>query len=331
MKLSQLRQDLVSGDWIVIAPKRAERPHEFESKGTRKRAPIKGCPFEDPKKYDHAELFLEYRNKRGWTLEIVENRFPAFVHKNICSVIRRIGPNAVTDGIGHHDVVITRDHDADFPDLDSERAIEVFKAFQERYLMLLHDDCLAYISIFHNWGPAAGASIYHPHYQLIAIPVVPPDVEHSLQGSRRHFEKYKQCVHCTVIEWERREKKRIIFENKEAVAFMPFASRNSFEFGVFPKRHQPFFENSSEFILSDVSLALHGALKMMKKKLKDPDYNFYIHTAPVRKKETHRHYHWHIEVLPKLNISAGFELGTGIDINPVDPDEAAKILRGRKE
>jgi len=327
MKLSQLRQDLVSGEWIVIAPKRGERPHDFRNKVRRRRAPIAGCIFENPQGIDHSEPILQFNDKHGWTLQIIENKFPAFTHRDVCSTIAKVGPYSVTDGIGHHDVVITRPHDKDFPDLNKEAALEVFRAFQDRYLMLTHDKCLAYISIFHNWGELAGASIYHPHYQIIAIPVTPPDFEHSVTGAMRFFKKYKTCVHCRMVQWEKEEKKRVIFENKEAIAFTPFISRSSFEIRIFPKKHLPFFENTNEADLAGVIAALQTALKMMKKTLRDPDYNFFIHTAPLANKKRYTNYHWHIEVLPKMNVSAGFELGTGIEINPVDPDEAAILLR----
>jgi UDPglucose--hexose-1-phosphate uridylyltransferase len=325
MKFSQLRQDLVSGDWIVIAPKRRLRPHEMRASKSRVREPKPGCVFENPK-----QALLEIRDGKDWTVRIIENRFPAFVHRDICSAIRKVGPYAVTDGIGHHDILITRDHNQDFPDLSLSHARDLFRAFQDRYLMLMADSCLAYISMFHNWGAKAGASVYHPHYQMIAIPVVPPDFEHSLKGAIVYSKKHRNCVHCAMIDWERKQKKRIIFENAGAIAFTPFLSRSGFEVRVFPKRHLPFFEHTREEELDAIVEALHAVLRMVKRSLHDPDYNFFIHTAPLAHRKEYKNYHWHIEVLPKVNISAGFELGTGIEINPVDPDDAAKILRGRR-
>ncbi len=329
MESSQLRQDLVSGDWIVVAPGRARRPHAFLQKGARKRALVKGCPFENPQTIDHTEPVIEVKDRKGWSLVVVPNKFPAFVHRDTCPVIGRHGPYAVSDGIGHHDLVITRDHHADFPDLSARAAGDVFGAFQDRYLMLMNDRCLAYVSMFHNWGPGAGASIYHPHYQMVAIPVVPPDFEHSLKGSHDYSRKHKTCVHCAMIVWERKEKKRIIYENRSAIAFTPFVSRSAFEVRVFPKRHLPFFENTGERELSQVVLALQASLRMLRRSLRDPDYLFFIHTAPMREKWRYGNYHWHIEVLPRLNIRAGFELGTGIEMNPVDPDRAARALKGK--
>ncbi len=327
MEFSQLRQDLVSGDWIVIAPKRAARPHDLKERVVRKRASVRGCPFENPRTMDHTEPIIEVSDRKGWSLIVIENKFPAFVHRDVCTAIGKRGPYAVTDGVGHHDLVITRDHHRDFPDLSVRDAEAVFRAFQDRYLMLMNDECLAYVSMFHNWGPKAGASVYHPHYQIIAIPVVPPDFDHSLRGSREFAKKHRACVHCAMVGWERTEKIRIIFENRGAIAFAPFVSRTAFEVRIFPKRHLPFFENTPERDLADVVQALQASLRMIRRGLGDPDYNFFIHTAPIRDKKRYESYHWHIEVLPRVTIPAGFEQGTGIEINPVDPDRAAALFR----
>lgn len=322
---SELRRDLVSGDWIVIAPGRAKRPHQLLAKiPKRKRASKASCPFESPLESGNKAL-LVYPD-HPWSVMIIENKYPAFLHSDVCGVLTKRGPFEVIPGTGHHDVVITRDHDKNFVHLSSKNANLVFQAFRDRYLMLFADPCLAYISIFHNWGPAAGASIYHPHYQMIALPVVPPDVNHSLQGSARYWEKNKKCVHCVMMSWDKKEGKRIIYENEGAMVIAPFVSRAPFEVRVFPKKHLPYFENTLDIEMEYVVDALQNALRRFEKRLNDPDYNFFIHTAPLRDKKKYNHYHWHIEVSPKISLRAGFELGTGVEINVMDPYQAAKIL-----
>ena len=325
---SQLRQDLVSGDWILIAPGRARRPHQILKSGKRKISPKSSCPFENPKESGHGNPSLMYGDLKNWRVQVVENKYPALTHKNICSLITKKGPYSVTEGSGHHDLVISRDHCNNFVKLSKGDARQVFEAFRDRYLMLLNDKCLAYVLILHNWGARAGASVSHPHYQIVATPIVPPDVMHSLKGSKNYFQKNKQCVHCVMIEWEKKRKKRIIYENDGAIAFAPFVSKNAFEIRIFLKKHAPYFENTLDTEIDYVVDALQFCLRKLGKKLKDPDYNFFIHTAPIKDKEQYHHYHWHIEIVPKTNINAGFELGTGVEINEVDPDEAAALLRG---
>lgn len=325
---SELRQDIVSGDWIVIAPGRAKRPHDFVKKGSvRKRSDLKTCPFEDPAKNTGVEPFLVYPNRHSWAIQVIENKYPVVSREVACGTIAKRGPISVTPGHGQHDILVTRNHNKNFPKLSKEEANLVFQAMRDRYLMLYNDKCISYVSIFHNWGPNAGASVYHPHYQMLAIPVVPPDVTHSLRGSKDYFNDHKKCVHCLMIEWEQKERKRVVYENDGAIAFAPYVSRSPFEVRVFPKKHLPFFENTYDDDLDSVVDALQQSLRLIHGNLKDPDYNFFIHTSPLKNKEDYTHYHWHIEILPKLVIYAGFELGTGVEINPVDPDEAAALLR----
>lgn len=329
-KRSELRQDLVSGDWIIMSPGRALRPHEIIKKtAKRKAAAIKTCPFENPQASGHGEPILTYKRDGNWELQIIPNKYPAVSHDGIVAILAKHGPYSVVPGVGHHDLLITRNHNNSFADLTQSQARLVFQAFRDRYLMLLNDKYISCISIFQNWGPSAGASIYHPHYQLIAIPVIPPDIHHSLDGSFRFYRKNKKCVHCVMVDWELKERKRIIYENEGAVAFVPFIARDPFEVRVFPKKHLPYFENTLDEDIDYVVMALQASLKKIKKNLRDPDYNFFIHTAPIKEKNKYGHYHWHIEVLPKISISAGFELGTGVEITALDPNEAAKLLRSK--
>jgi len=332
---SELRQDMVSGDWILFAPGRLRGKMDFSFHKNEKRivTPKNRCPFETPFEHVNKEILFGHEDPKrtpGWgnfRLLILENKFPAVRHPNGDVAEVKHGPFRVVPGIGHHDLLITRDHSKNFPRLSQDGAREVFKAFAERYRMVAAGKEIAYVAIFHNWGPKAGASVYHPHYQILSIPVIPPDVGHSLAGSARYYHKHKHCVHCEMIKWERQKKENIIIETDRAVAFAPFVSRNSFEVRVFPKRHSPYFEETSDADRNAVADVLHKILQKVTKNMNDPDYNFFIHTAPVREKSRYKHYHWHVEVYPKFNTRAGFEFGTGIDMDIVDPALAAKILR----
>lgn len=332
---SELRQDIVSGDWILIAPGRLHGKIDF-SKNSEKRVavPKNKCSFEKPFENVSDTVLIGYidpKSMGGWgeyRLLVLENKFPVVRHPHVAIRESHNGSFRIMPGVGHHDLLITRDHATNFADSKSIRAREIFKAFAERYRQVRADKEIAYVSMFHNWGPRAGASVYHPHYQIISIPVIPPDVGHSLTGSQRYFRLRRRCVHCEMIAWEKKQKIRIVVETKKAIAFAPFVSRNPFEVRIFPKRHLPYFEDSSESDRDGVSDVLQKVLQRVTKNMKDPDYNFFIHTAPTREKAKYKHYHWHVEVYPKFSIRAGFEFGTGIEVNVVDPDLAARVLRG---
>jgi UDPglucose--hexose-1-phosphate uridylyltransferase len=241
-------------------------------------------------------------------------------------VPRNYGPYAVIDGKGFHEVVVFRDPQRNIAHFSQREATDVMRAFRERLIVLKEEPCVGYVSIFQNHGKEAGASVAHPHAQIIALPVIPTDVTRSLEGAKRFYEKNNKTVHTTIIDWERQEKTRIIYENKTMVAFCPFTSRAAFEIRIFPKVPQARFEDFNEANLPDVADALRYSLRMLYDTLEDPAYNFFLHTAPVNHGD-HAYYHWHFEILPKTAIWAGFELGTGIEISTLEPERAATFLR----
>ena len=320
---SELRFDLVSKDWVVIATGRTKRPETFAKQQRQKEGlSPKDCPFCDLK--DQLPPILEYKNAQGeWEVAVIPNKFPAFSPADDLHE-RASGPYSLMDGVGFHELVLTRDHEKSLAELPLGQVRKVIDAYQERYLELTNEKNVNYISIFHNHGREAGASVLHPHSQIIALPLIDPDLRRSLNGSRLFFDNQGECVHCKMLEWDLEEKQRIIYQNKEFVVLIPFASRVAFETRIYPKEHHAYFERMKEKdLLAD---ALHQALARIFKGLNDPAYNFFLHTAPCDGKD-YGHYHWHLEILPKTSIWAGFELGTGIEISTVEPEKAAKYLR----
>jgi UDPglucose--hexose-1-phosphate uridylyltransferase len=339
--VSELRQDLVSGDWMVVATGRAKRPHMFAKIGRQKfNQSIKNCPFEDPQKTGHGEPLLIYyqdskkkkikgikKPVKDWSIQVIKNRFPA-LGPGDCSEKYKEGPYMLMDGSGFHEIIITRDHEKHLALMSLDKVEEVVRVFQERYMVLMEHKCVNYIFIFHNHGIEAGATIFHPHSQLIALPILPADVRRSLGGAKEYYEKHKKCVHCKMIEWEK-EERRCIFQNEYFVVFSPFVPRVNFEIRIYPRKHQSNFENMNNTERKYFAEALWQALFKLYKGLKDPAYNFFIHTAPCDGKD-YKYYHWHVEILPKTNTWAGIELGTGVEIISVKPEEVAKFLRNQK-
>jgi UDPglucose--hexose-1-phosphate uridylyltransferase len=328
--MSELRQDPSSGDWIILAPGRATRPHFLDvKKKPRKPSPKSSCPFENLEKGEDWPPILAYPNVKNWKLALVPNKYPALTHGNVCAVLMHHGMYNMMAGIGSHDLLISRDHNKNFAELDPKLAVKLLEMLQERHRMMAQDPCSAYVSSFFNWGLTAGASVGHPHYQTLTLPIIPPHNARSLQEEKKYFERHHRCVRCDVIKTERKEKKRIIEENKYAIAIAPFASKQPFEVSILPKEHDSHFGTTSPATIRAIAPMLQSMMRRIKKYLNDPDLNFFIHGAPLGK-DQYPYHHWHIEVMPKVSIPAGFELSTGIDINIVDPDMAAKMLRGEK-
>lgn len=330
---SELRQDIVSGDWIVVATGRAKRPHAFIRKRHKRwYQPKRTCPFEDPQKSGNEDPLLLYsRNssRKDWWIQVIPNKYPVF-YPGLCPPELKDGPYTVMEGVGYHEVIITRDHDRGVAEFSDKEAELLVRSYQERYRQLMGVDCVRYVSIFQNYGEEAGATIYHPHSQLIAIPVIPGDVKDSLEGAERFFRKYKRCAHCAMTDFELKEKKRIVYENEEFVAVCPYTSRTAFEIVVSPKTHSANFEMMGERSRKLFAKVLKTSLKKLRQCLRNPSYNYFIHTAPSGGNKGYPFYHWHLEILPKTAIWAGFEIGTGIEVSTIKPEDAAAFLRRQK-
>lgn len=328
--LNEFRQDLVSGDWVLFSTGRAKRPNNAEKKEKEEEAykSKENCPFEDPEKSGQ-EIIWGHPNEKEWEVMVIKNKYPA-VKQGICGPGWKTGPFNIFDATGVHEVVVFKNHDIQFADFTQVQGIKAVKVYKRRFQEIASGGgCIDYVMVFHNFGREAGASIYHPHSQIISLPVLPPDVSRSYYGSLKFYQDTKKRVYDLVIDWEKEEKKRIVYENDNFIAFCPFVSKKPYEVRIFSKESHAHFERMPDELDADLADILLNVLKKIRKALDSPPYNFFIHTAPVETNsgKIHEFYSWHIEILPKSSVSGGFELGTGIDINIVDPDEAAKELR----
>ena len=334
---SELRLDLVSRDWVVIATGRARRPETFK-KEERKRITEseKTCPFCQIKTQKKPTLIFSkgrrcsFKNwdklSKDWTVIVIPNKYPAFFPYPKLNERTEGGIYKKINAAGFHEVVVTRDHIKHMGQFSVEQTKEVFDVYQSRYLDLMGKKFVNHISIFHNHGQEAGASIFHPHSQIITTPLIDVDLQNALSNSRIYSKKQKKCVYCKMNEWERKNKKRVVFENKEFLVICPFASKTAFQVIISPKKHLSYFEQATEEEKWELSEAFQIALSKIYKVLNNPDYNFYLHTAPCDN-EKHDYYHWHWTILPKTATSAGFEIGTRMEISTIEPEKAVEYLR----
>lgn len=322
---SELRMDLVSNDWVVIATDRARRPESFaKEKRIRDTVLSKDCLF-CSKKILKKAIAISNKPDGSWFVLSMPNDFPAFSKGDNLNK-RKQGPNRIMDGLGYQEVIITSHHRKQFGQFSKEEIKMVIDMYQQRYLDLIKRKFIKYVSIFHNHGQEAGATIAHPHSQLIAIPVLDPDLRDSIDGAEAFYRSQGKCVYCTMIKWDIKDRQRIIYENEEFVVLCPFAPQVSFEIRIYPKKHQSYFEELTEKEKELFADVLQKALSKIYRGLKDPPYNFYLHTAP-RDGGSYDHYHWHLNILPKTSIWAGFELAVGIEISTIEPEKAAAFLR----
>lgn len=317
---SELRFDLISKNWVVIATGRARRPETFKKDKKKSREiPESRCPFCKIKTQEKPVLI------RSNTI-VIPNKYPAFAPYPELNEAMEGKFYVKMNAAGFHEVVITKDHKKTLGEFTTEQIKELFDVYQERYLALMDKNFVNHISIFHNQGEEAGASISHPHSQIATTPLIDVDLKRALSNSETFFKNTGKCIYCQLNDWERKVKKRIVFENEEFLALCPFASKSAFQVIISPKKHLSYFERATDKEKWQLAQIFQAVLKKIKKGLNDPDYNFYLHTAPCDEKE-YPFYHWHWTILPKTSTWAGFELGAQMEISTIEPEKAAAYLR----
>ncbi len=338
--MPELRHDPIQKRWVIIATERGLRPDEFPRIDEPR--PNGFCPFCEGNESRTPPEIRAFRsngkgpNQPGWQVRVVPNKFPALRIEGELNR-RGLGVHDWMNGIGAHEVIIeTPRHDLAMADLSVEQLENVILMYRERLQDLLRDSRFKYVLIFKNHGSAAGASLSHPHSQLIATPVTPLTLAGELISAKHHYHGKERCLFCDVISQELESGERIVLSTERMVAIAPYASRFPFEVFLAPRQHQHNFAELSDEMARELAAALGEVLRRIKVSLSDPPYNFLIHTCPNTRAKPRRtaywdtievDFHWHIEIMPRLTGIAGFEWGTGFYINPTAPEEAAKYLR----
>ena len=329
--MPELRKDPVVGRWVIISTERGRRPSDFTIESVR--AKSSNCVFCPGNESKTPPEILSIRapgtlaNEAGWSLRVVPNKFPAL---RIEGELEPEGEGLYDrmTGVGAHEVVIeTPQHEASLASLSTDAVADVLLSYRERMVDLKKDPRFEYILVFKNHGAAAGASLEHPHSQLIATPIIPIMVSEELNGANQYYGMKERCVWCDIVRQERRSpRKRMIAEANGFAALAPFAPRFPFETWILPTRHRSAFEESGVDELRGLAELLGDFLRRIDRVLNGPPFNFMLHTAPLRDGAL-EHFHWHLEIIPKLTNVAGYEWGSGFFINPVPPEDAAAALR----
>jgi UDPglucose--hexose-1-phosphate uridylyltransferase len=330
--MPQLRKDPVTSRWVIVNVEEPRSAASFRAGPQPKSS--KTCPFCPGNEGMTPPEIVAYgrrtpaRNGPGWQVRVVPNKFPALRIEESTEKLG-IGVYDKVGGFGAHEVIIdTPDHDREMADLPVEHVEWILRAYRDRFVDLQKDPRFKFVLIFKNYGAAAGASLEHPHSQLIGLPVVPSRVLGEVKGSAKHLEYSDRCIYCDMLAQESAEKSLGVLDEGGFVAMCPFASRFPFETWVLPKAHEPSFETLSDGSIKFLASALKKTLGKIKGALEDPPFNFMVHTTPGGSKDRDA-YHWHIEIIPQLTQVAGFELGTGFYVNPTPPEEAARTLRAQ--
>lgn len=330
--MPELRKDPIIGRWVIISTERTLRPMDYKIEKEKSKADLSKCPFEPGNEKMTPSEIMSYRDPKtkkdepGWWIRVVPNKFPALRVEGELDK-RGIGLYDMMNGIGAHEIVIeTPNHYEEIYNIPEKGIEEILWAWRDRMIDLSKDKRFKYILVFKNKGSQAGASLEHPHSQIIALPIVPIRVSEEVKYSKQYFEYKDRCIFCDIIKQEVGERKRIVEENREFVSFVPFAPRFPFELWILPKKHASDYTQITKRDLSSLAIVLKRTLQRFIKALDDPPFNLMIHTAPLEEPNL-PYYHFHIEITPRLTKVAGFEWATGFYINPTKPEDTAAYLR----
>jgi len=330
---------------VIVAEGRSLRPSDLHPTGAGSLPD--GCPFclgnesQTPPEIRceaAGEQLAEHDGSAApWQIRVVPNSFAALrIEGNLDPSSR--GLYNEMNGVGAHEVVIeSPNHEDRLGDYSAEKLASILRVFRERVEDLHRDTRFQYVQIFRNYGAAAGASLRHPHSQLIALPIVPRSVHDELEETHHYFQRTGRCLLCDMLAQESAEEVRVVAENADFLAFTPFASKFSYELWVVPRTHGHEFQFIAEIHLRSLAELLHRVFWTLQNALGDPPFNFIIHSAPESYKvfenglKVPQYYHWHIEIMPRISNKAGFEWGTGFHINSVMPEKAAEKLRAAAE
>jgi UDPglucose--hexose-1-phosphate uridylyltransferase len=332
--MSELRQDRTTGAWAIVAPERGIRPHHTLQRAADAQGALPfdpACPFCPGNESQLPGILAEIPSiePSGWRARVVPNKYPV-VQPAPATVQQGSGPQWALPSYGHHEVVIESPrHNADPASISVHDMEAVAALYRQRFADLLARPGIETVVLFRNHGPAGGASLRHPHSQLVALGMVPPRLQLIIDWARQRLAERGRCITCEELDIERADGSRIVEDGPFFVALAPFAASVPFEMWLVPKRHQASFAELSDAECADLGRLLHRTLRRLSVAHDDPPYNFVVESFDTAG-DPAAAVHWRLRIAPDLVTWGGFELGTGIPVNPSSPEQDAAVLRAMR-
>lgn len=329
--MSELRFNFVTGDWVIIAPERAKRPEDFKSTKNQEVLPDYSatCPLCSGNEDQTPPETFRINKDGKWIVRAVPNKFAAVNHEE--SIVRQsAGSKKFMTGAGLHEVIIdTPFHNESIATLPLANVEGILSAYRHRLRDFYKIPYIEHVIIFKNHGLRAGTSLQHPHSQIVGTPVIPGRLKHRIEESLKYRDDFGECMYCLIIREELDEGVRMLSHNDSFVAFIPYSALSPFHIWIFPKRHSGCFGSITDSELHDLAGILKDTLGRLNIGLGNPDFNYVIHSLSPEECSV-RYFHWYLSIVTRITRTAGFEIGTGMYINPSVPDSSAKFLRDVK-
>ncbi|NBC16984.1 MAG: galactose-1-phosphate uridylyltransferase [Bacteroidetes bacterium] len=324
---TEFRQDPVTGRWVIVAPDRSSRPNRVERESPGK-ATVTDSPFAPGNEDQIPPIILELPSRNGlpWQTRVIPNKYPALT-PDANTVSTGDGFYRAQPGRGRHEVVIEHPDPAqDLATMAETEVAAVIETYLRRHRALQQTEGGLIPFIFRNHGAQAGASLPHPHSQIVALPEAPPSMRHREAMAHRHYTDEGQCIYCTILERERQAGLRVVEDRGGFLTFVPYAAEVPFEMWIVPTHHAADFGTLLDARQTDLAATLQRALRRLRDGLGNPAYNYALHSASTPDDDT-PHLHWYLRIVPRRTVPGGFEWGAGVAINPSSPEDDAAFLR----
>lgn len=328
--VGQIRQNKVTKKWVIYSPQRGERPHDFRNQQKRQDLPQHDpdCPFCPGNEEMLPGIIWQYPESHqvAWSTRAVPNKFPALISEHDTHR-QEEGIYIFMHGYGHHEVIIENQrHDHDIAQMSLTEVEAIIHTYHQRYRAVMEEHASMLAIIFRNHGVSAGTSLLHPHSQMVVTAVVPAHIRWWEFESQRYFDTWGRCIMCDISSFEAHEQVRLVSENDSFLSFIPYAAEVPFEVWIVPQIHQADFGMITQKEKMDLAAILRDTLKRLSNRLDDPDYNYVIRSTSKHNADK-PFLHWYLQIQPRLTTPAGFEMGSGMHINPSLPEEDAQFLR----
>jgi len=327
--MPELRLNLISREWVIIPREGARRPEEFRIRGNRKRKSDyeSSCPFCRGNESKTPDDIVRIPKEGDWRMRVTSNKFP-YLSADGPRERSNDGLRRKVSGVGKHEVIIESPyHHTPMALMSLDDVESVMSLYRDRFRAAFDDRRIYNVIIFKNHGSESGTTIIHPHSQLIGSPVIPLEIRYRVDEAMRYFDNTGMCIMCATMEDELRDSSRVVASNDSFMSFVPYAALSPFHMWLFPRRHMPSFANTTDDELVELAAVVKETLQRLYFGLDDPSFNIVLRSlSPYRSRS--EYIHWYISIVARVTSTPGFEMGTGIYVNPSVPEQVAEFLRG---
>jgi len=329
--MTEIRLNLITRTWVIIAKDQSKRPEDFIVRRVKKRLPefLETCPFCPGNEIRTPDEIFRIHGDSVWKIRVVRHKFSKLSEEGErkrwdCGLKKGV------NGVGIHELIVeTPTHNLTTATMSADQLKDVIQTCKDRFVETYKDSRVEYVIIFKNSGSSAGTFVDHPLSQLVGMPITPLQIRERFEASMKFFDETGDCLMCKTIQDELNDGIRILFNTEHFLSFIPYAALSAFHIWVFPKRHSGSFADIRPEEMWDLAINLKSVMTKLYHGLDCPDFNYLIRSGKPSNADS-EFIHWYLTIVPRVEMTTGFELGSGMHINPLLPEMSAEYLKNVK-